>query len=114
MPHDPDTVPGAGGFEALIDRQWTWLSAPEQRAMVRLTYEAFLHSLSHNPGPWKGFAAESARDWLDLLCRAQPDTPPALAEAKATRVLALVRGLLLDLLACDEPGRVTAAAAPGW
>lgn len=72
---DPGTVAGRDGFDALVDRLWHWLSAPEQRPTVRLTYEAFLLSLSHHPGPWTGFAAESARDWLDLLCRAQPDTP---------------------------------------
>jgi AcrR family transcriptional regulator len=111
---DPRTACGASGFEELAGRLWTWLSAPEQRPVVRLTYEAFLQSLSHRPGPWRGFAAESARDWLDLLIQAQPHTPRAAAEAKATRALALVRGLLLDLLACDEPGRVAAAVEPGW
>jgi hypothetical protein len=69
-----------------------------------------LFSLSHDPGTWAGFAAESARDWLELLCRAQPDTSRAEAEVKATRILALVRGLFLDLLACDEPARVAASA----
>jgi hypothetical protein len=78
-----------------------------------LTYEAFLRSVSRDPGPWQGYAAETARDWLDLLVRAQPGTPPALAEARATRALALIRGLLLDLLASDDPERVTAAAHVG-
>jgi len=108
---DPGT--GRGGFEALADRLWNLLSAPEQRAMVRLTYEAFLRSVSRDPGPWQGFAAETARDWLDLLIRAQPDTPRDVAEATATRTLALIRGLLLDLLADEDPGRVTAAVQAG-
>jgi AcrR family transcriptional regulator len=111
---DPATAPGAGGFEALVDRLWSWLSAPEQRAAVRLTYEAFLYSLSRDPGPWLGFAGDSVQEWLDLLVQAQPDTPRALAEARATRALALVRGLLLDLLACDQPIRVAAATESGW
>lgn len=105
---DPDTC--SGGLHALADRLWTWLSAPAQRPMVRLTYEAFLLSLSHDPGPWAGFAAESAHDWLELLCRAQPDASRAEAEIEATRILALVRGLLLDLLASNEPARVAASA----
>jgi AcrR family transcriptional regulator len=111
---DPGT--GRGGFEALADRLWNLLSAPEQRAIVRLTYEAFLRSVSRDPGPWKGFAAETARDWLDLLVRAQPDTTPRdVAEAMATRTLALIRGLLLDLLAGEDPDRVTAAVqVGGW
>jgi AcrR family transcriptional regulator len=104
---------GRGGFEALADRLWNLLSAPEQRAMVRLTYEAFLRSVSRDPGPWQGFAAETARDWLDLLIRAQPDTPRDIAEATAIRTLALIRGLLLDLLADEDPGRVAAAVRIG-
>jgi AcrR family transcriptional regulator len=106
--------PDAGrGFEALADRLWALLSAPEQRAMVRLTYEAFLRSVSRDPGPWQGFAAETARDWLELLIAAQPDTPRAAAEITATRTMALIRGLLLDLLAGEDPGRVTAAVRAG-
>jgi hypothetical protein len=77
---------------------------------VRSTYEAFLRSLGHDPGPWAGFAAESARDWLELLIAAQTYVPHAQAVARVTRELALVRGLLLDLLACDDPERVAAAA----
>ncbi|MET7484771.1 TetR/AcrR family transcriptional regulator [Streptomyces sp. NPDC005538] len=101
---------GSNGYDTLVDQLWAFLSAHEQRPMVRLTYEAFLLSLGHTPGPWAGFAGEAAREWLDLLIRAQaPGTPAALAEARATRALALVRGLLLDLLACEEEERVAAA-----
>ena len=108
------TEAGGDDFDALVDRLWAFLSAPEQRPMVRLTYEAFLLSLGRDPGPWAGFAGEAAREWLDLLARAQPPgTPPALAQARATRALALVRGLLLDLLACEEPGRVRSALTLG-
>lgn len=108
------TEAGGDDFDALVDRLWAFLSAPEQRPMVRLTYEAFLLSLGRDPGPWAGFAGEAAREWLDLLARAQPPgTPPALARARATRALALVRGLLLDLLACEEPERVRSALTLG-
>ena len=110
---DLDTAPPAGRFGELAGRLWNLLSAPEQRALVRLTYEAFLRSVSRDPGPWQGYAAETARDWLDLLVRAQPETPRALAEARATRALALIRGLLLDLLASDNPERVAAAVHAG-
>lgn len=97
------------GFEALVDRLWAFLTTPQQRPAVRLTYEAFLLSLSRNPGPWTGFAAESVRDWLDLLVGAQPDVPRQEAETRATRALALIRGLLLDLLASDDYERVEGA-----
>jgi AcrR family transcriptional regulator len=101
------------GFEALADRLWNLLSSPEQRPMVRLTYEAFLRSVSRDPGPWEGFAAETARDYRELLIRAQPGTHPADAEATATSTLALIRGLLLDLLAHGDTDRVTAAWRAG-
>jgi AcrR family transcriptional regulator len=104
----------AGGFEALVDRLWTFLTQPRQRPAVRLTYEAFLLSLSHNPGPWAGFAAESVRDWLGLLVDAQPDTPHQEAEIRATRALALIRGLMLDLLASEDYERVEGAMIFEW
>jgi AcrR family transcriptional regulator len=102
-----------GGFEQLADRLWNLLSSPGQQPMVRLTYEAYLRSVSRDPGPWEGFAAETARDYLELLIRAQPDTHPAQAEATATRTIALIRGLLLDLLAQGDTDRVTAAWRAG-
>jgi AcrR family transcriptional regulator len=98
-----------GGFEALADRLWNLLSSPGQRPMVRLTYEAFLRSVSRDPGPWQGFAAETARDYLELLISAQPGTHPAHAEATAASTLALIRGLLLELLADGDTDRATAA-----
>jgi AcrR family transcriptional regulator len=104
---DPD-IPD-GGFEQLTDALWELLSSPGQRPMVRLTYEAYLRSVSRDPGPWQGFAAETARDYLELLVRAQPGTPPGQAEATAAGTLALIRGLLLDLLADGDTDRVAAA-----
>jgi hypothetical protein len=81
--------------------------------MVRLTYEAYLRSVSREPGPWQGFAAETARDYLELLIRAQPGTHPARAEVTAISTLALIRGLLLDLLANGDADRATAAWRAG-
>ena len=102
-----------GGFEQLTDRLWNLLSSPGQRPMVRLTYEAYLRSVSRDPGPWQGFAAETARDYLELLIRAQPGAHPARAEATAASTLALIRGLLLDLLAGGDADRATAAWRAG-
>ncbi|RDI49341.1 TetR/AcrR family transcriptional regulator [Nocardia mexicana] len=101
----------ADSFEVSARRLWEWLSAPRQRAMVRLNYEAFIRSVGPEPGPWAGFAAESTGDWRRLLIRAQPSTPIETAEARATRALALIRGLLLELLAGADPERIAAAAA---
>jgi hypothetical protein len=81
--------------------------------MVRLTYEAYLRSVSRDPGPWQGFAAETARDYLELLIKAQPGAHPARAEATAASTLALIRGLLLDLLADGDTDRAAAAWRAG-
>ena len=109
-----DSVSPDGGFEKLADHLWAWLSASEQRPMVRLTYEAFMLSIGHEPGPWKGFASESARDWLNLLIDLQVDVPQSVAEVRATRVLATMRGVLIDVLANGDSERVAAAARLGW
>ena len=108
----PDAAGDQVGTTELVERMWSVLGVPEQRRAVRLTYEAFLASLRPDPGPWRGFAAEQLGDWLEVLRAAQRDTPAALADARATRALALIRGLLLDLLIRDEPDRVTSALRP--
>lgn len=100
------------GTTELVERMWSVLGVPEQRRAVRLTYEAFLASLAPDPGPWRGFAAEQLGDWLEVLRAAQRGTPATLADARATRALALVRGLLLDLLVRDESERVSSALRP--
>ena len=108
-----DATGATPDFAAVVRMMWSWLSAPPQRPMVRLTYEAFLASGSRAPGPWTGFAAESAQDWLDLLIRAQPGLPAQLATVRARNALALIRGLLLDLLA-GAPADEVEAAAQAW
>lgn len=95
-----------GGFEEVVARVWAYVSAPEQRATIRLFFEAYVASLRSEPGPWRDFARRSVHDWLTLLIDAQPGVPRQEAEARATRTLAQLRGLLLDLLACDEPDRL--------
>jgi AcrR family transcriptional regulator len=95
----------------VVEVVWRALAAPERRRLVRLIYEAFIMSLQPDPGPWQGFAAEQVTDWLALLRAAQPDTAPGQAEARATCALAVVRGLLLDLLATGDNDRIADALA---
>jgi hypothetical protein len=49
-----------------------------------------------------------------LLIDAQVHVTRAKAEARATRVLASIRGLLIDLLACGDNERIAAAARMDW
>lgn len=90
---------------------WRVLAAPDQRRLVRLVYEAFVMSVQPDPGPWEGFAREQVNDWLALLRAAQPEATARQTEDRATLALAVVRGLLLDLLATDDNDRIAHALA---
>lgn len=98
-----------GGVDDVIDAVWRLLAAPGQRGLVRLTYEGFLMSLQYDPGPWTGFAQEQIEDWLTMLRSALPGGRSERSEALATRALAVIRGLLLDLLATGDTDRITRA-----
>jgi AcrR family transcriptional regulator len=99
----------ADRYDVLVRRLWAWLSAPEQRATIRLWLEAYSRSLHPEPGPWDGFARRSVVDWIDVLVDAQPGVARPIARARATHTLALLRGLLLDLLAGGDRRSLTAA-----
>ncbi|MEV6629341.1 TetR family transcriptional regulator [Actinoplanes sp. NPDC051470] len=100
-----------GDLAATTRLVWGWISDPALRALLTLWTEAYARSLIEPDGPWSSFAAETVRDWLDLLAAAQAesirDTPAGEAERTAT--LALLRGALLDLLATGDLTRTTAA-----
>ena len=100
-----------GDLDAVTERLWDWLSAPEHRPLLVLWVEAYSRSLVDPKGPWAGFARQSVEDWLDVLAKAQPAqvrrTKAGLAER--TRALALLRGAFLDLLATGDGARVGAA-----
>lgn len=87
-----------------VDLLWEWLSAPAQRDTIRLFVEAYARSLHPDPGPWEGFAQVSVEEWLGLLDEVEPSPGP-----ERTLRLAVLRGLLLDLLATGDVDRVTAA-----
>ncbi|MET7639535.1 TetR/AcrR family transcriptional regulator [Streptomyces sp. NPDC005438] len=100
---------------ATARRLWQWLAAAEHRGLLTLWVEAYATSLVAPEGPWADFARETVTDWLDLLAAHQPATvrgTPAGA-AERSRVLALLRGALLDLLATGDRERTTAAVHRG-
>lgn len=92
-----------GGPVELVARLWEWLAAPERRDLLRLWAEGYARALVEPDGPWAGFAAQTVRDWIDVLGDVLgPGADP-------TAVLATLRGALLDLLATGDEGRTTAA-----
>jgi len=88
---------------------WSWLAAPEHRALLTLWLEGYGRSLVAPDGPWAEFARTTVDDWLKVLADAQPDPATPAAEAQRTLVLAVLRGALLDLLATGDVERTTAA-----
>jgi AcrR family transcriptional regulator len=87
---------------ALAQVVWSWLAAPEHRALLRLWTETYARSVVDPAGPWGGFAERTVADWLDVLV-------PAGDAADRTLLLAVLRGALLDLLATGDVERTTAA-----
>jgi AcrR family transcriptional regulator len=90
---------------------WQWLSDARHRDLLYLWVEAYGRSLTTPQGPWGGFAESTVRDWLQVLQEHQPEhfRSTAAAAQQRTRILAMLRGALLDLLATGETARVTAA-----
>jgi AcrR family transcriptional regulator len=87
----------------LARQTWSWLAAPDHRALLTLWTEAYARSLVEPDGPWAGFARDTVRDWLALLAG---DGVPT---AEHTWVLAVLRGAMQDLLATGDEQRTTAA-----
>lgn len=102
---------GEDRLEAVARHVWRWLAADENRGLLTFWVEGYGRSLIDPDGPWAGFARDSVDVWLDLLAGYQPaaerDTAAGLAER--TRVLAVLRGAFLDLLATGDRERTTAA-----
>ena len=88
---DPERVPLQG--------LWDWTSDDEQQAFFRSFFEAYGIALQH-PAQFQAFLARVVADWL-----------PPTGTARATLELAVVRGLLLDLLTTHERERVDGAFA---
>jgi AcrR family transcriptional regulator len=102
---------GHGDLADAAERLWAWLSDAQHRDLLYLWVEAYGRSLTTPAGPWGGFAESTVHDWLQQLELHQPEhfRSTAAAVQQRTRVLAMLRGALLDLLATGEIARVTAA-----
>jgi AcrR family transcriptional regulator len=83
---------------------WDWVSDPAHQNLVRFFFESYARSLHERDDAWAGFGEDSVREWLPPVRQALGGT-----DAEATLLLAVVRGLLLDLLATGDTERVEAA-----
>lgn len=97
---------------ALLWEAWRWTSADEHLPLFRVFFDIYGRAL-HDPARFGAFMDHVVDDWLTAL-GAQFESagaPPATARAKATLGVALIRGLLLDLLTTGDRDRVEAALA---
>lgn len=93
----------------VLGHLWAWMREPGHRGIARLFFEGYSRSLGGGE-PWAGFALDSVRDWEPPLRRilTRPGGPEP-ADAEVALALAVLRGLLLDLLATGEAERVDLA-----
>jgi AcrR family transcriptional regulator len=80
---------------------WAWASDPAHAPFLRLFFECYGLALRH-PDRYREFLGTVVQDWLDEPMAAIDDT-------SATIAVAVIRGLLLDLLATGDRDRVDAA-----
>ncbi len=94
----------------LLLRAWQWLVAPRHERLLRLLFEAYGLALQDRRR-YGAFLRASSRDWVDPFARALASRGIAdeRARALATLLAAVVRGLLLDVLATGERARVDRA-----
>lgn len=97
---------------AEITATWQWLSADERRGMWTTFFEAFALAI-REPDTYRGFLDHVAEDWVNPLADQMGAAGFAddAARARATLVVAAVRGLVLELQSTtpDQRDRVDGA-----
>jgi AcrR family transcriptional regulator len=83
-----------------LEDVWRWIAAPEREPFLRLFFEVYVDALGREE------AEPLVRDWLEFL---RTSWSPAVDEATATLMVAVIRGLLLDRLATGDRTRTDAA-----
>ena len=103
-------VPGWGITPAEARRGWQHFSDPKLWPQERLFFELYSHALLGRPGT-EGFLETAVEPWITYIAAqlAEAGADQAAARADARLAVAIVRGLLLDLLATGDREGVTEA-----
>jgi AcrR family transcriptional regulator len=103
-------VPGWGITPAEARRGWQHFSDPKLWPQERLFFELYSHALLGRPGT-EGFLESVVEPWITYIAAqlAEAGAGQAAARADARLAVAVVRGLLLDLLATGDREGVTEA-----
>jgi hypothetical protein len=89
---------------------WARSTDPQLGAEFRLFFAVYGRALQA-PQQFARFLEWVVADWMSTLIDAQgPETDPVTAQRTGTLAIATIRGLLLDLLATGDRGRVQNAA----
>ncbi|MBY4208056.1 TetR/AcrR family transcriptional regulator [Rhodococcus fascians] len=105
-------VTDRGKVPARLRAVWEWVSREEARSMWATFFEAFAQA-AREPGPYQDFLDHLRSAWMAPLVdeltaagRSEAD-----ARARATLVIAAVRGLIIEVLCAGPAGRASADAA---
>ena len=103
-------VPGWGITPAEARRGWQHFSDPKLWPQERLFFELYSHALLGRPGT-EGFLETAVEPWITNIAAqlTEAGADQAAARADARLAVAVVRGLLLDLLATGDRADVTEA-----
>jgi len=103
-------VDGVAAAAELTRRFWSRLADPAMAPYERLFFELYGHALQHDPGAVR-LLDGVVESWLTPLTELvrRLGVPAEAAPARARLGLAVVRGLLLDLLATGDRAGVDAA-----
>jgi AcrR family transcriptional regulator len=99
---------GATSPRDLIERQWAQLSDPALRPFVVLFFEVLALALHRRPGT-EGFLDRITDPWLDLAERLADQLDLATDRDELRLGVAVVRGLLIELLASGDHVAATAS-----
>jgi AcrR family transcriptional regulator len=110
-----ETLEGDGPLDRRLDAAWRSLSADVNLPFIRLFFEV-LGLAIHQPGRFDGFLGSVSHQWADRVTAVlrREGLTDAAARRTGREIVALWRGLQLDLVSGHERGpldRANAAAA---
>jgi AcrR family transcriptional regulator len=92
----------------LVQAQWAQLSDPALRPFVVLFFEVLALALHRRPGTER-FLGQLTEPWLDLAARISSDLEMATDRDELRLGVAVVRGLLIDVVATGDLAGPTAS-----
>ena len=99
-------VADAASPAEVVLRQWDQLSAPAIRPFVALFFEVFAQAAFRRPGT-EAFLPNLTEPWLDLATELATRLDVRVNRAELRLGVAVMRGLLLEVLASGDPEPAT-------